>query len=218
MSELRLRQAVRAIVLDPDDRILLVRFEFPPAGPGLARRVVWATPGGGLEDGESDGAGIRRELLEEARLRPAARSGPGGLDADARRPPRRWALRRPARALLRRPHAAFRPGAAPRSRGARAGARLRDALVDARGARRGGRGARTAAAPRARCASSSLSARRPHPSTSASDRSASPCARRTARARGPSLRRTRPASRRPLRAGSPSHGARGRRGCDRPRR
>ncbi len=65
MSELRLRQAVRAIVLDPDDRILLVRFEFPPAGPGLARRVVWATPGGGLEDGESDGAGIRRELLEE---------------------------------------------------------------------------------------------------------------------------------------------------------
>ena len=29
MAELRIRPAARAIVLDPDDRILLVRFEFP---------------------------------------------------------------------------------------------------------------------------------------------------------------------------------------------
>ncbi|TCO45142.1 putative N-acetyltransferase YhbS [Kribbella antiqua] len=34
----RLRPAARAVVLDPDDRILLVRFEFP-SGP------IWATPG-----------------------------------------------------------------------------------------------------------------------------------------------------------------------------
>lgn len=62
MSELRLRQAARAIVLDPDDeRILLVRFDFP-------ERIVWATPGGGIEDGESDEAALRRELAEEAGL------------------------------------------------------------------------------------------------------------------------------------------------------
>jgi 8-oxo-dGTP pyrophosphatase MutT (NUDIX family) len=61
MSSLRLRQAARALVLDPDDRILLVRFEFPS-------RVVWATPGGGIHDGETDEDAIRRELLEEAGL------------------------------------------------------------------------------------------------------------------------------------------------------
>jgi ADP-ribose pyrophosphatase YjhB (NUDIX family) len=48
-------------VLDPDDRVLLVRFEFPDA-------VVWATPGGGLADRETHEEALRRELLEEAGL------------------------------------------------------------------------------------------------------------------------------------------------------
>jgi ADP-ribose pyrophosphatase YjhB (NUDIX family) len=48
-------------VLDPDDRILLVRFEFPT-------RSVWATPGGGIEPGESPENAIRRELEEETGL------------------------------------------------------------------------------------------------------------------------------------------------------
>ena len=61
MSELRLRRAARAIVLDDDERILLVRFEFPD-------RSVWATPGGGIEEGESDEVALRRELAEEAGL------------------------------------------------------------------------------------------------------------------------------------------------------
>lgn len=61
MSEPRLRLATRAIVLDPEDRILLVRFDF-------GDRVVWATPGGGIEEGETDERAIRRELLEEAGL------------------------------------------------------------------------------------------------------------------------------------------------------
>ncbi|MGH3111709.1 MAG: NUDIX hydrolase [Gaiellaceae bacterium] len=61
MSELRLRQAARAVVLDDDERILLVRFEFPG-------RIVWATPGGGIEEAESDEAAMRRELAEEAGL------------------------------------------------------------------------------------------------------------------------------------------------------
>jgi 8-oxo-dGTP diphosphatase len=57
----RLRQAARAVVLDPADRILLVRFEFP-------RGTVWATPGGGIDEGESDEQAIARELEEEAGL------------------------------------------------------------------------------------------------------------------------------------------------------
>jgi len=56
---LRIRQAVRAVVLDPEDRVLLVRFEFPDTGS------KWALPGGGLEPDESDHEAIRRELDEE---------------------------------------------------------------------------------------------------------------------------------------------------------
>jgi 8-oxo-dGTP diphosphatase len=57
----RLRQAARAVVLDPAARILLVRFEFPT-------RAVWATPGGGLNAGETHEQAIVRELEEEAGL------------------------------------------------------------------------------------------------------------------------------------------------------
>jgi 8-oxo-dGTP pyrophosphatase MutT (NUDIX family) len=57
----RLRLAARAVVLDELDRALFVRFDF-------GDRVVWATPGGGIEDGESDEEAIRRELAEEAGL------------------------------------------------------------------------------------------------------------------------------------------------------
>ncbi|MEX2612522.1 MAG: NUDIX domain-containing protein [Gaiellaceae bacterium] len=62
MKELRLRPAARAIVLDHDDRVLLVRFDFPWTEP------VWATVGGGLEPGETHEEAVRRELLEEAGL------------------------------------------------------------------------------------------------------------------------------------------------------
>lgn len=55
----RIREAVRAVVLDPSGRVLLVRFEFPDNG----RR--WALPGGGLEPGESHVDALRRELGEE---------------------------------------------------------------------------------------------------------------------------------------------------------
>jgi len=59
---LRIREAVRALVLDPDDRVLLVRFEFPNSG------TRWAMPGGGLETGETDHQALRRELHEELGL------------------------------------------------------------------------------------------------------------------------------------------------------
>ncbi len=58
LSDLALpwREAVRAVVLDPADRILLVQFDFG----------VWAGPGGGLEHGEDHETALRRELAEEA--------------------------------------------------------------------------------------------------------------------------------------------------------
>jgi 8-oxo-dGTP diphosphatase len=60
VSALSLRRAVRAVVLDEDDRVLLCRLAIPePAGT-----VVWVTPGGGVERGETPFAALRRELLE----------------------------------------------------------------------------------------------------------------------------------------------------------
>ena len=57
---LRVRLAGRVIVLDPDDRVLLFRYDdAPPNGRH------WCTPGGGLNDGENYTAGARRELTEE---------------------------------------------------------------------------------------------------------------------------------------------------------
>ena len=55
------RHAVRALVLDADDRVLLVRFEFPTD-------TVWGLPGGGVEPGEDPIDALRRELVEELGL------------------------------------------------------------------------------------------------------------------------------------------------------
>jgi 8-oxo-dGTP pyrophosphatase MutT (NUDIX family) len=59
--DLPLREAVRAIVVDEDRSLLLVRFEFPDGG-------LWAAPGGGIEPGESHESAVRRELYEEVGL------------------------------------------------------------------------------------------------------------------------------------------------------
>lgn len=61
MADLRIRQAVRALMVTPDQHVLLVRFEFPT-------RTVWALPGGGLEPGENHLDALRRELVEEVGL------------------------------------------------------------------------------------------------------------------------------------------------------
>jgi 8-oxo-dGTP pyrophosphatase MutT (NUDIX family) len=57
---LPVRRAARVILLDPDDRVLLMWYDDgPPNGPH------WSTPGGGAEDGEDYPAAALRELAEE---------------------------------------------------------------------------------------------------------------------------------------------------------
>jgi ADP-ribose pyrophosphatase YjhB (NUDIX family) len=58
-----IRKAVRAVLLDPDNRVLLVLFREPETGA-----TFWTTPGGGLDAGETLENGLRRELREEAGL------------------------------------------------------------------------------------------------------------------------------------------------------
>jgi 8-oxo-dGTP pyrophosphatase MutT (NUDIX family) len=52
------------VLLDPIDRVLLLRFADPASGARL-----WVTPGGALEPGESHERAALRELAEETGLR-----------------------------------------------------------------------------------------------------------------------------------------------------
>lgn len=56
------RLAVRGVVVSPAREVLLLRACSLPGAP------YWFTPGGGLESGESDELGLRRELREELSL------------------------------------------------------------------------------------------------------------------------------------------------------
>lgn len=59
-----LREAVRAVVLDRNNRILL----FKAFADDDRTRHFWITPGGGLLDGESEVGALKRELAEECGL------------------------------------------------------------------------------------------------------------------------------------------------------
>jgi 8-oxo-dGTP pyrophosphatase MutT (NUDIX family) len=55
------REAARAILLDPDDRVMLLRYD--------ENGGFWATPGGSLEPGEDHQQAVIRELREELGVR-----------------------------------------------------------------------------------------------------------------------------------------------------
>ena len=63
MSPVEIRRAARAVVLDSDDRILLVRWVNEEMGVD-----TWLTPGGGIDEGEDAEEALRRELREETGL------------------------------------------------------------------------------------------------------------------------------------------------------
>jgi double-stranded uracil-DNA glycosylase len=57
------RESVRGLVLDADDRVLLVQFKRP-----VGDETWWGTPGGGIDPGEDHATALRRELAEEVGL------------------------------------------------------------------------------------------------------------------------------------------------------
>ena len=60
----KVRPAVRALVLDHDDHVLMVRLDF-------TNGTWWVLPGGGIEPGEDEIVALHRELDEEVGLRGA---------------------------------------------------------------------------------------------------------------------------------------------------
>lgn len=65
-NTMRLRQASRVLLFNPQGEILLVRFAIPqPEGHDF---VFWCAPGGEIEDGETPTVAMHREIGEELGL------------------------------------------------------------------------------------------------------------------------------------------------------
>ncbi len=60
-----IRQGARGLVLDEEDNVLLVHFDWDGLGIPAG---FWACPGGGIEDGEPPEAALRRELVGKVGL------------------------------------------------------------------------------------------------------------------------------------------------------
>lgn len=99
---MNLRQGVRALVIDQAERIVLVRFDHPD-------RTVWATPGGGVEEGESDEVALGRELREELGLELDQPLGSHVWERTHVFPMSRWDGQRERYYVVRVPAFAIRP-------------------------------------------------------------------------------------------------------------
>jgi len=73
---MRKRPSARLLITTPQRRVLLFRFVHKTGA--LAGKVHWATPGGGVEDGETFAEAAMRELREETGIRAAQIAGPVG--------------------------------------------------------------------------------------------------------------------------------------------
>ncbi|MCB2229358.1 NUDIX domain-containing protein [bacterium] len=64
------RDTVRVILLDPDDRVLMIQVEGGDLvdPENVIDHPFWITPGGGIEDGETPEDAVRREIAEETGL------------------------------------------------------------------------------------------------------------------------------------------------------
>ena len=61
-ASLRHRRSARVLLFDELGRVLLIRFAVSRDGTTF---IFWATPGGGVEEGESELSTARREVYEE---------------------------------------------------------------------------------------------------------------------------------------------------------